>query len=404
MTKSTSLQSTILILAAPTLSMLVGSFIVLYVKFSKFFQAMMQNFSAGLLISAIGSELFPLLQNGVPSSNEEPSNFEFYCGTISGFVIGIVFMFAIDFVVDLIDEEEDEVEKEEESKSALSDGLLDRACTTCYLNLSREIPNMVETLSSLQESIDNGSDEDSLDGIAHRAMYTIDKARRSLTKKIPLDTAARNEMSGHVKEIVNMVVKLKGVENNSKARRELIRISNKMKHLHDDHTDLRFSRWKSQAILAPAKNVQTLPYATIFAVVVDAAVDGILIGLALSAEHAAGISMAIATVIEMGFLGVSFSAQIKSSTNSTLKHIIVCMVPPLFILGSGVVGHEIGNSLQENEGVFIGFIAFSIVAILFLVTQELLREAQEFAGENVLINVMFFVGLLFGVLMDRALG
>ena len=59
---------------------------------------MMQNFSAGLLISAIGSELFPLLQNGVPSSNEEPSNFEFYCGTMSGFVIGIVCMFAIEFV------------------------------------------------------------------------------------------------------------------------------------------------------------------------------------------------------------------------------------------------------------------------------------------------------------------
>ena len=108
--------------------------------------------------------------------------------------------------------------------------------------------------------------------------------------------------------------------------------------------------------------------------------------------------------LQMGFLGISFSAQIKSSTNSVLKHIIVCVIPPLFILGSGIVGREIGNSLQENQGVFIGFVAFSIVAILFLVTQELLREAQEFAGENILINMMFFVGLLLGVLMDRALG
>ena len=37
-------------------------------------------------------------------------------------------------------------------------------------------------------------------------------------------------------------------------------------------------------------------------------------------------------------------------------------------------------------------------------TQELLREAQEVAGENIIINMMFFVGLLLGVLMDRALG
>ena len=116
-------------------------------------------------------------------------------------------MFAIDFVVDLIEDEDDEVVTPEESKSDLP--LLDRACTTCYLNLNREIPNMVETLSSLQESIENGGDEDTLDRIAHRAMFTIDKARRTLTKKIPLDTAARNEMNGHVKEIVDMVVKLK---------------------------------------------------------------------------------------------------------------------------------------------------------------------------------------------------
>ena len=44
-TTSTSLGTTIMILAGPTLSMLVGSFMVLYVKFPKFFQAMMQNFS-----------------------------------------------------------------------------------------------------------------------------------------------------------------------------------------------------------------------------------------------------------------------------------------------------------------------------------------------------------------------
>ena len=199
----TSLGTTITILAGPTLSMLVGSFMVRYVKFPKFFQAMMQNFSAGLLISAIGSELFPLLQNGVESADSTPTDTEFYIGTTSGFVIGIVFMFAIDFVVDLIEDEDDEVVTPEESKSDAP--LLDRACTMCYLNLNREIPNMVETLSSLQESIENGGDEDTLDRIAHRAMFTIDKARRTLTKKIPLDTAARNEMNDHVKEIVRIL-------------------------------------------------------------------------------------------------------------------------------------------------------------------------------------------------------
>ena len=41
------------------------------------------------------------------------------------------------------------------------------------------------------------------------------------------------------------------------------------------------------------------------------------------------------------------------------------------------VGAAIGAALEDNRGVLIGLIAFSVVAILFLVTQELLNEAFE---------------------------
>jgi len=321
MTQDTSLLATIGILAGPTGSMLIGSFLVVWIRFPKFFQAMMQNLSAGILISAIGSELFPLLQNGVESADKAPSDKEFYFGSITGFVVGMGFMFAIDFVVEFFEDDDDDDDGDgggelnigDDSKSN-EEGLLDRTVT----NLNREIPNMVETLSSLMEKVESGADEDTLDRIAHRAMFTIDKARRTLTKKIPLSDAARDEMNGHVKEIVDMVVNLKQIESNCKARKELNRISNKMKHLHDDHTDLRFSRWKTHALLKPVKNVQTvLPYSTIFAVTVDAAVDGILIGLALSAEHAAGISMAIATVIEMGVRSLSLRTLLHILTHNT---------------------------------------------------------------------------------------
>ena len=48
----------------------------------------------------------------------------------------------------------------------------------------------------------------------------------------------------------------------------------------------------------------------ILAVVVDSGVDGMLIGLAGSVARSSGCLMAIATAIEMGFLGYSFACSL----------------------------------------------------------------------------------------------
>ena len=41
------------------------------------------------------------------------------------------------------------------------------------------------------------------------------------------------------------------------------------------------------------------------------------------------------------------------------------------------MGDILGQELVKQELVFIGFIAFATVALLFLVTEELLTEANE---------------------------
>merc|ERR1712046_194781 len=102
-----------------------------------------------------------------------------------------------------------------------------------------------------------------------------------------------------------------------------------------------------------------------------------------------------------GFLGLSFSATIQNVTRSLCKHVVIVCVPPLVLVGLGIAGHELGHQLQSSQGLFIGFISFAIVALLLLVTQELLKEASEM--DSLLINVMFFVGLLAGILMDKIL-
>merc|ERR1719310_1426726 len=113
--------------------------------------------------------------------------------------------------------------------------------------------------------------------------------------------------------------------------------------------------------------------------------------------------MALATSIEMGFLGLSFVATLRTRTSSVLKLVGIAVLPPLTILLMGALGFLLGHTLEQNPAVFIGFIAFSIVALLFLVTQELLAEAKEVAGDSIVINSLFFVGLLAGILLGMEL-
>ena len=73
-------------------------------------------------------------------------------------------------------------------------------------------------------------------------------------------------MNDHVKEIVDMVVKLKGIEESSNTASRVDKISNKMKHLHDDHGLEIFEMENSGYSDTREKCTTVLPYATIFAV------------------------------------------------------------------------------------------------------------------------------------------
>jgi len=113
--------------------------------------------------------------------------------------------------------------------------------------------------------------------------------------------------------------------------------------------------------------------------------------------------MAIATCIEMGFLGLSFSASIRAATTNTCLWLTISLMPCFTMFGGCMLGRGLGQQLESQQAIFIGVISFALVALLFLVTQELLSEAREVAGENAFINGMFFVGVLAGMVLDKAL-
>ncbi|MDC0510834.1 hypothetical protein OAN61_00340 [bacterium] len=103
------------------------------------------------------------------------------------------------------------------------------------------------------------------------------------------------------------------------------------------------------------------------------------------------------------FLGLSFSATIQQATRSMPKHALITSIPPLLLVLSGAIAGALGTTLTANTSLFVGLIAFSVVALLFLVTQELLLGAVEnTGGESITwVNVCFFLGVLTVIMVER---
>merc|ERR1712113_1239607 len=94
---------------------------------------------------------------------------------------------------------------------------------------------------------------------------------------------------------------------------------------------------------------------------------------------------------------------LTNASRNKAKIVFIASLPPLALFSVGVIGTQVGDLLQEIPAVFVGAIAFSIVALLYLVTQELLAKAREVAEDNMIINSMIFVGLLGGILLAKFL-
>ena len=129
---------------------------------------------------------------------------------------------------------------------------------------------------------------------------------------------------------------------------------------------------------------------------------GFLSGLSFHAKPIAGYIMAGATCIEMGFLGITFVGTLQASA-SRFKLAAICFVPLVTMLFGGFLSGVIGEVVRPGTAVFEGLIAFCIVALLFLVTQELLAGAHEnLEGKEIVwVNMMIFLGILIVIAVER---
>jgi len=162
-------------------------------------------------------------------------------------------------------------------------------------------------------------------------------------------------------------------------------------------------RGKKRIIAVPSTTGSFVPTSLIIPVVVDCIVDGFLVGSTSSISPRAGLILGFANMIEMGFLGLAVSLRVKQCTGSSaLARYASLVFPPLIMLSAALVGALSGSAASAHPVVFIGFISFGIVALLYLVVNELLVEAREAQGstEYWWTNMVLFLGIYSVILLD----
>jgi ZIP family zinc transporter len=139
-----------------------------------------------------------------------------------------------------------------------------------------------------------------------------------------------------------------------------------------------------------------LPVSLFIAIGVDIFIDGLLLGIAFHAGSTEGMLLAIALSIELLPLGMATATELNNKKIKQKKSIgLIVLLASVFFI-SAVAGAFLLNNLSHNAMDIV--LSFGLSALLFLVTEELLKEAHEEKG-TVWHTSAFFGGfLLFMVL------
>jgi len=131
----------------------------------------------------------------------------------------------------------------------------------------------------------------------------------------------------------------------------------------------------------------------------DLLIDGVVLGLAFDAGEKAGLLLTIALTIEVLFLALSVAAELGDAPERRIRNMVTTSLLALMM----PVGVILSAPLAAAPPMVVtGAFAFGLVALLYLVTEELLVEAHEIA-EPPWATALFFVGFLLLLILEDTL-
>jgi ZIP family zinc transporter len=132
---------------------------------------------------------------------------------------------------------------------------------------------------------------------------------------------------------------------------------------------------------------------------VDILIDGLVLGISFAAGARQGLLLTIALTIEVLFLGLALSSKLAESIKSRWRVIGLTAAIGLGLPLGALLGGPIG---MLSPAVLTAFYAFALIALLYLVTEELLVEAHE-QPDTPLVASMFFVGFLALLMIEESM-
>ena len=130
---------------------------------------------------------------------------------------------------------------------------------------------------------------------------------------------------------------------------------------------------------------------------VDLLLDGIVLGVGFSVGMRTGVLLTIALGLEIFFLGVSIGGALARDGLDRLRAIGLTSTPGLTFATGAVAGITVLTNLSPDALEVI--LAAGLVALLYLVTEELLTEAHE-VPERPWATSLFFAGFLLIITFD----
>lgn len=145
-----------------------------------------------------------------------------------------------------------------------------------------------------------------------------------------------------------------------------------------------------------AKAVGPIGFLTVIGI--DIAIDGVVLGIGFAAGERTGVLLAIALSVEILFLGVTVATELNDKAASKLRVVgitagLVLLLPVAAAISAPVAALP--------PAVVVGFLSFGLMALLYLVTEELLVEAHE-VPDRPWVAAMFFAGFLLLVALEEA--
>jgi ZIP family zinc transporter len=173
------------------------------------------------------------------------------------------------------------------------------------------------------------------------------------------------------------------------------RLLDRIRGEDDDDADDARARVRTPGIpLAPASGRPgrgSVPATLLVAVGIDFLLDGLLLGVGFAAGARIGILLAFAEAAEQLSVGLALAGELTTAGVAPMRVLSIVTALGLLVFVSAVLGATVLSGL--SGGAMEVVLSFGLAALLYLVTEELLREAHE-ERETTLGTAMFFVGFL----------